>query len=56
VFNQHAKQVKNPLDPLLLQLSKDYTNDADLSARLQTLFKVWLPEENWRMDGEPGVG
>ncbi len=38
--NQSQKQVKNPLDPLLLQLSKDYMNDAGLSAILQDLFRV----------------
>ena len=34
------KHFKNPLDPLLMRLSMDYVNDADLSARLQELFKV----------------
>ena len=37
---QTRKQLKNPLDPLLLRLSKDYTNEADLSKRLRELFKV----------------
>ena len=32
--------MKNPLDPLLLKLSKDYMNDAGLSLILQDLFKV----------------
>ena len=35
-----AKRFKNPLDPLLLRLSKEYINDADLSERLQELFKA----------------
>jgi phage gp29-like protein len=30
----------NALDPLLEQLAQEYTDDADLSARLQSLFKV----------------
>ena len=38
--NELQKQVKNPLDPLLLKLSKDYTNDAGLSDLLRDLFKV----------------
>ncbi len=37
---QVEKHFKNPLDPLILRLSKDYTNDADLTARLEELFKV----------------
>jgi hypothetical protein len=38
--NELQKQVKNPLDPLLLKLSKDYSNQAGLSAILRDLFKV----------------
>ena len=34
------KQLKNPLDPLLLKLAKDYTNDSNLSEILQNLFKA----------------
>ena len=41
-LKQTRKQIKNPLDPLLLRLSKDYINEADLSKRLQELFKVLL--------------
>ena len=37
---QMAKQLKNPLDPLLLRISKDYIDDEDLSTRLRDLFKV----------------
>jgi hypothetical protein len=37
---QKDKQFRNPLDPLLLRLSKDYIDETDLSARLQELFKV----------------
>ena len=36
------KQLKNPLDPLLLRLAMDYVDDADLSARLASLFQVSL--------------
>jgi hypothetical protein len=38
--NELQKQVKNPLDPLLLKLSKDYTNQAGLTEILRDLFKV----------------
>jgi hypothetical protein len=38
--NELQKQVKNPLDPLLLKLSKDYTNQAGLTEILRNLFKV----------------
>ena len=37
---QVEKHFKNPLDPLLMRLSMDYVNDADLSTRLQDLFKA----------------
>ncbi len=37
---QMGKQFKNPLDPLLLRLSKDYLSDTDLSNRLGELFCV----------------
>ncbi len=37
----HNRQViRNTLDPLLEKLSKDYIDDADLSSRIQNLFKV----------------
>jgi hypothetical protein len=49
--NQSQKQVKNPLDPLLLQLAKDYMNDAGLSAILQDLFRV---QNSWP-DSQPAV-
>ena len=39
-LNELQKQVKNPLDPLLLKLSKDYTNQAGLTDILRDLFKV----------------
>jgi hypothetical protein len=38
--NELHKQVKNPLDPLLLKLSKDYNNQAGLTEILRDLFKV----------------
>ena len=37
---QAGKQFKNPLDPLLLRLSKDYLSEADLATRLGDLFRV----------------
>ncbi len=36
------RQVKHSLDPLLRSLALAYVDDADLSARLQALFKVDL--------------
>jgi hypothetical protein len=33
-------KLTNPLDPLLLRLSKDFTDEADLTRRIQELFKV----------------
>lgn len=38
--HKEAARVNYPLDPLLEQLSRDYTDDADLSSRLLDLFKV----------------
>ena len=44
--HQHIKQlareqqVKNPLEPLLLKLTKDFSDDQDLSDRLQRLYQV----------------
>ena len=38
--NELQKQLKSPLDPLLLKLSKDYTNQAGLTDMLRNLFKV----------------
>ncbi len=43
--NSRAKKSKvdesaNPLEPLLKKLSEDFTDDHDLSARLEKLFKV----------------
>ena len=35
-----ASRMRYPLDPLLEKLSKDYSDDADLSVRLLDLFKV----------------
>ena len=40
---QNKKQLKNPLNPLLLRLSKDYTNEADLSKRIRDLFSASKP-------------
>ncbi len=37
---QRAKQLTNPLDPLLLRLSKDFIDEADLTRRIRELFKV----------------
>jgi hypothetical protein len=44
--NQSQKHVKNPLDPLLLKLAKEYTNEDGLSSILRDLFKVWLKSSN----------
>ncbi len=53
----HAKQKdkqpefrSSPLDPLLLRLSKDYMDEADLSALLQELFEgtSFADSERWR--------
>ncbi len=33
-------QAKNPLEPLLKKLTKEYVNNADLSEKLKLLFKV----------------
>jgi hypothetical protein len=33
-------QAKNPLEPLLKKLTKEYVNNADLSEKLNLLFKV----------------
>ncbi len=33
-------QLKNPLEPLLLKLAREFTDDQDLSERLQRLYKV----------------
>ena len=38
---QLEKHFQNPLDPLILRLSKDYINEEDLSSRLKELFKVF---------------
>ena len=35
-------QVRNPLDPLLQKLSREYTDDADLSRRIQDYFHVMI--------------
>jgi hypothetical protein len=35
-----ASRMRYPLDPLLEKLSKDFSDDADLSVRLLHLFKV----------------
>ncbi len=37
--SKSQKHLKNPLDPLLLKLAKEYTSDANLSEILQDLFK-----------------
>ena len=39
---QLEKHFHNPLDPLVLRLSKDYINDEDLTSRLAELFKVMV--------------
>jgi hypothetical protein len=37
---QREKALKNPLDPLLLDLSREFVADSDLDAHLQELFSV----------------
>ncbi len=37
---QREKALKNPLDPLLLELSMDFGSEHDLQERLKDLFKV----------------
>ena len=37
---EREQQVKNPLEPLLLKLTKDFSDDQDLSDRLQRLYQV----------------
>jgi hypothetical protein len=36
----NADESANPLEPLLKKLSEDFTDDQDLHARLEKLFKV----------------
>ena len=38
-----AKQSQNPLEPLLIQLARDFSDDADLSERLRRLYKACPP-------------
>ena len=38
-----SPQARSPLDPLLMQLARDFTDDQDLSDRLQKLYKVVAP-------------
>ena len=46
------KHLRNPLDPLLLKLSKEYVSEADLSEILQDLFKVCVTETEGEGEGE----
>ena len=39
-YAYNTGQVKNPLDPLLQKLSREYTDDADLTRRIQDYFHV----------------
>lgn len=41
-----VKQLKNPLEPLLMKLAREFTDDQDLSDRLQKLYKVSIISEN----------
>ena len=38
-----TKQSRNPLEPLLIQLARDFSDDADLSERLRRLYKACPP-------------
>ncbi len=35
-----GQEIKNPLEPLLVRLIKGYVDDADLTRRLGTLYKI----------------
>ncbi len=37
---QMTTRLQNPLDPLLERLARDYVDDADLSARIDEIFKA----------------
>ncbi len=40
---QREQQMKNPLEPLLLKLAREFSDNQDLSDRLQCLYEVrWL--------------
>jgi hypothetical protein len=43
---QREKALKNPLDPLLLDLSREFISDTDLEVHLEELFVVWLHTQN----------
>ncbi len=34
------QEIKNPLEPLLVRLIKGYVDDADLTRRLSTLYRI----------------
>ena len=40
-------QAKNPLEPLLKKLTKEYVDNADLSEKLNLLFKVCSAGSLW---------
>ena len=49
-----TKQSRNPLEPLLMQLARDFSDDGDLSNRLRRLYKAsgcelprWVESEHW---------
>ena len=37
-----GRPIAGPLDPLLLKLAQNYSDDADLSTRLRRLFSVFI--------------
>ncbi len=45
-LKQREKALKNPLDPLLLDLSREFISDTDLEVHLEELFLVWLHAQN----------
>ena len=47
----YIPQVQNTLDPLLAALTREYVDDADLTTRLNALFRVSRVSE-----GVPGAG
>ncbi len=36
---------RNPMEPLLIKLAREFTDSQDLSDRLSKLFKVWEPSQ-----------
>ncbi len=54
IKKSNADESANPLEPLLKKLSEDFTDDQDLHARLEKLFKVNIQDDFHQVDFEPG--